>query len=925
MTEFTIDQALQKGVEAHKAGQLQDAERLYTAILRAQPKHPDANHNMGVMSFGVGKVHEALPFFKTALEANPAIAQFWLSYIDALIKLERLADAKAVLDQAKSNGAKSEGFDQLEQRLNVPSGVPSEAVASDEKTELFQTNILDTLKLDQAIKLAKKKSKEGSPEDAKRIYQEVLVKFPKNKRAIDGLKGLAIGTVGKASKVQDPPQDQIQALIKLYSQGQLKQALEQATILLQQLPNSSVLYNVCGAVYQGLGQLDASVEAYNKALAIKPDYGEVYYNIGITLKEQGKLEEAIEAYNKALAIKPDNAEAYNNMGNALKDQGKLEQAIEVYNKALAIKPDYAEACNNMGNAIREQGKLEQAIEAYNKALAIKPDYAEAYNNMGNALKDQGKLEKAIEAYNKALALKPDYAEAYNNMGNALKVVAFKQPLPGLQKIIISLLNKKSIVRPKDIARAAISLLKFEPQLKVHLQASFVAEVEPKLLDVITDLSGLPLLLQLMSVCPLPDLELENLFRKLRASLLLSISDLTGSPEELEFQSTLALQCFTNEYIYNKSEHEDTSLAALALEVKQVLSNGDQPSPQSILCLASYRPLNQYEWSSSLLITDEIEDVFTRQVVEPNQEAKFKSVLPVLEDITDEVSSKVRDQYEVSPYPRWVNLGLPLRPAPISKMVEESKLKLFDDKIKEVEAPNILIAGCGTGQHSIGTAARFKDSKVLAIDLSLSSLGYAKRKTKELGIQNIDYMQADILDLGKLGRLFDIVESAGVLHHMNDPVAGWRVLTDCLKPGGLMRIGLYSDLARQHIVKMRHEIGKAGIGSNDAAMKFFRKTVMTSDQNHHQKILNSGDFYSLSTLKDLLFHVQEHRFTIPQIQDGLSELELKFCGFETATVSHFKLTNTGAEDPYDLDKWQTYEEANPRAFSGMYQFWCQKIG
>ena len=133
-----------------------------------------------------------------------------------------------------------------------------------------------------------------------------------------------------------------------------------------------------------------------------------------------------------------------------------------------------------------------------------------------------------------------------------------------------------------------------------------------------------------------------------------------------------------------------------------------------------------------------------------------------------------------------------------------KLKLFDDAIKEVEAPNILIAGCGTGQHSIGTAARFKDSKVLAIDLSLSSLSYAKRKTEELGIQDIDYMQADILDLGKLGRQFDIVESAGVLHHMEDPVAGWRVLTDCLKPGGLMKIGLYSELAREHIVEIRQE-------------------------------------------------------------------------------------------------------------------------
>jgi len=102
-------------------------------------------------------------------------------------------------------------------------------------------------------------------------------------------------------------------------------------------------------------------------------------------------------------------------------------------------------------------------------------------------------------------------------------------------------------------------------------------------------------------------------------------------------------------------------------------------------------------------------------------------------------------------------------------------------------------------------------------------------------------------------------------------------------------------------------------------------VMTSDQQHHREILNSLDFYSSSTLRDLLFHVQEHRFTILQIKDCLSELGLEFCGFETdRIVSQFKLTNADPSDPYDLDKWQAYEEANPKEFAGMYQFWCQKI-
>ena len=112
--ELTLDQALQKGIEAHRAGNVQEADRYYTAILKANPKHPDANHNMGVLAVGVGKFEEALPYFKMALEANPSTAQFWLSYIDALIKLERIAEAKALFDQAKSKGAKGDGFDHIE-------------------------------------------------------------------------------------------------------------------------------------------------------------------------------------------------------------------------------------------------------------------------------------------------------------------------------------------------------------------------------------------------------------------------------------------------------------------------------------------------------------------------------------------------------------------------------------------------------------------------------------------------------------------------------------------------------------------------------------------------------------------------------------------------------------------------------------------
>ena len=602
-------------------------------------------------------------------------------------------------------------------------------------------------------------------------------------------------------------------------------------------------------------------------------------------------------------------------------QGLLQQALSESSQMLERFPNSIVLYNIAGASNAGLMQFDDAIDSYKQALKIKPDYAEAYYNMGVALKDKGDPEAAIDSYKQALKIKPDYAEAYNNMGVALKRVVFTKPSSGLQEVISSIIDRKNNVNPV----AVISLLKFEPVVKELFEKHFAGEVKQSLERLISNLSEAPLLFKLMSVCPLPDLELEAVFTDIRSALLASVTEIENSPEVLRFQSALALQCFTNEYVYNQNDKETTALAALEAEVGETLLKGEQPRPQSILCLATYKALHQYKWCDLLALTSSIEEVVTRQIFEPKQESLLKSNMLVLQEITNKVSSKVREQYEESPYPRWVNMGSSLNPAPFSKVTKELKLRLFDKTINDVEAPNILIAGCGTGQHSIGTASKYKNAKVLAVDLSLSSLAYAKRKTEELGFQNLDYMQADILDLGKLDRKFDIIESSGVLHHLDEPMAGWRSLTDCLELGGLMKIGLYSELARQHIVRMREEINQSGIGSSDVAMRSFRSDVINSSEEHHKRIRSAKDFYSLSELRDLLFHVQEHRFTIPQLKDCLSELDLKFCGFEAdVIVRDFKLTNTGADDPYNLDKWHSYEEANPNTFIAMYQFWCQKV-
>jgi len=303
VVKLTINQILQQAVDVHKAGKLQEAHRLYAAILKAQPKNPDANHNMGLLTIGDGKIELALPFFKTALETNPSIAQFWYSYIVALIKLERLVDAKSILDQSKSKGIKGFDFDQLEQRLNDVS-----------KALAIKPNDADAYyNMGNALK------KQGKLEEAIEAYNKALAIKPNDADAYNNM-GIA-----------------------LQEQSKLEEAIEAYNKVLAIKPDYAVAYYNMGIALKDQGKLEEAIEAYNKALAIKPDYADAYNNMGISLQEQGKLEEALESYNKAIAIKPDYAEAYNNMGIALQKQHKLEEAIEAYNKALAIKPDYEAA------------------------------------------------------------------------------------------------------------------------------------------------------------------------------------------------------------------------------------------------------------------------------------------------------------------------------------------------------------------------------------------------------------------------------------------------------------------------------------------------------------------------------------------------------------------------------------------------------
>ena len=258
-----------------------------------------------------------------------------------------------------------------------------------------------------------------------------------------------------------------------------------------------------------------------------------------------------------------------------------------------------------------------------------------------------------------------------------------------------------------------------------------------------------------------------------------------------------------------------------------------------------------------------------------------------------------------------------------------KAQIYPNKIdldKEFDSPNILLAGCGTGQHLMALT-RYKGAKILAIDLSLSSIAYAKRKVEELNLKNIEFLQVDILELGKLKKKFDIIESAGTLHHMKDPKKGLENLLRLLKKNGLLRLGLYSKLARGEIIKFRNNLKTSNLSDKLDNIKKLREQIIQNDENDlKNRIILNKDFYSTSNLRDLLFHVHEYQFTIPEIIELTNLYDLDFLGFVFANKSikynYLKFFKNDVKN-INLENWNKFEIDNPNIFISMYQFWVKK--
>ena len=472
---------------------------------------------------------------------------------------------------------------------------------------------------------------------------------------------------------------------------------------------------------------------------------------------------------------------------------------------------------------------------------------------------QGDYGAALESLSTALGLAPRADSLWAQFSDLIRYFNLRHPVPAQIRDLLAAALEHKAVDPGDLVRPISTLALSNPQ-------GALAE---------------PLLLRLLEDTVIRDAELERAIVEARRRML-------KDPLRLPVMVAIAHQCFNAEYVFDETPEERSRVDALR-----------PTDPNSYAVYASYRPLSTLERVDRA----GIESLARRQIDEPSEERRLAGLIPSMGHTDNPVSLKVRAQYEQNPYPRWVRVPSIVAPVDMRGLTGD---------------PSILVAGCGTGQHAVTTARRFPGSNVLAIDLSLPSLAYAKRKTDEIGLKNIEYRQADVLALGALGERFDLIECSGVLHHMAHPLEGWRVLASLRKPGSRMRIGLYSEAGRRQVVRARELIAERGFGPDPEGIRAARAEIRRDPLL--AQLARNEDFFSMSGCRDLLFHVHERRFTLPEIESMIEQLGLQFLGFEFpdsgATLARYRAKFS--ED--SLQNWHKFEQEFPDTFSRMYQFW-----
>ncbi len=651
----------------------------------------------------------------------------------------------------------------------------------------------------------------------------------------------------------------------------------------------------------------SAVESWRQVLALKPDDVAVRLDLSAALILAGFPNEAEQEIRKVLAQRPQWGVGYARLGEALLAQGNLVAAEKAFRSALAFDKTDTRTPLVLAKTLRDLGRPAEAATV----LQGRHD-SEALLARANAQLESGDADGAIKGWTAALTVRPGWFEPSHNLGMEL---ARRGDPEGLRLLAAAVLSTNA---PDYAAVSFAEAVAMVPDLPVK-DAAFrdavsrvlVADgVDPSPLDRavrailgdILDGSGdrVPdILVPWLERTLVRSWRAEQFLIRLRDSLVDRTQ--TGHTVPVALAVALATQAFYSDYAWGG--------------VSPALPN----DAAGVALRATFAPLSSLS-AAELAKVPRLAAIEARRSRELARGAAAPSLGRRSDDAT---SAAVRAMYEENPYPTLVYLSRKPKltlPAAIRGLFPRTKAPL------PPVSPDILIAGCGTGQQALA-ATRYQNARITAVDLSRRSLGIAAERAIAAG-EAIRFAQADILGLGEVAEEFDLVECGGVLHHLADPLLGWRVLMGLLRPGGWMKVALYSELGRPAVIAAREWLSEQGFSAASVTvdeLRDARRQLAALPDTHPAKaVVSSPDFYSLSGFRDLVFHVQEHRFTLPQLRDALAALGLRFVGFQHARPEPARWYRAMWPDDAnldDLDRWEAVERAHPETFAGMYQFWC----
>lgn len=678
------------------------------------------------------------------------------------------------------------------------------------------------------------------------------------------------------------------------------------------------------------GAAGEAATIYRQILAANPDTADAWNNLALIAYQQGNFGEAAEAAARATGLRPHIPPYWLTRGNiavALRERADAEAS---YSRAIELAPDFAEAHYRRALGRHNEQRVAEAIAGYREALRYAPEVAEIHFHLAEALTLEARFEEAMLAYHQAFMRDPAGEFERRGCFDSMRHLQF-QALPEFWRAEIMRFFSRADVDKTRYVIVGLKALTVQRAFRVMLPAARQSDAafvpgSIALREVMQD----ELFTLLLRDALIADREFEEFLTRLRAALLLNESLRATAP--LEFLCALAAQCFNNEHVFGESAAEAAAAADLQREVEGQLRIGGavtETQARSVAMLATYRPLHLIAgidpWATQAGHADALTELLRRAVTQMRTERELRGQIRVIGEVSDAVSREVRGMYEEHPYPRWFTCDR-WAPLPFREWLER-EVPMLDYSRAVAAAPRILVAGCGTGQDAIWLATDIANASVLAVDLSLTSLAYAQRMANELDVRNIEFRHGDILGLGTLAERFDLVYSKGVLHHMREPVAGLRVLSGLLGAGGLLKIGLYSERARASVNAARAIIRERQIAPTVAAIRELRQEIYAAAPDSPLRpLFGCTDFYSTSMCRDLIFHVQEHQFCLPQVVAMLREQGLSVLGLsdlQRNAIAAFSQMFPGASAATDYQSWDTFEVRYPETFMNMYQVWSQR--